>query len=484
MRRFKSCTSTVCVFASSRRARLIFVSVATTILYCLMFSCLVVSGFVQRIDTNVKFTSPLFCSPSPSTFEEQKSAVFKRINERILNSPVGALTKDMVKEAKACMEANVHQAQPRKVELLLKRVVDEKCANQKVVGTIGADWYNLVMRAWMMKIRCNPLSEEDHNQNILAGQRVFEIFHFMVSNYLEILLQRDTDKVTKETFLLAVKPNLLSFCLAFASLDEERHSEERCRYILPSLRMILIDVAEPITMVDFEDALHSLQSLGVDPTHLLSVFQLIDLVSKGPTNSDVIEVNSECIKIILASLGDNAFKSGRWRIESISSIIESLIERMRSSPNIDDECYELFTNLLADFSNVDIYTFIDRILSDVENKGIKSAKVFSNAMIIWSKEGTNRGLGRVEEILNQMESINLQPDLRTYNSILKMYSIALQPKMAESLLTKIHDRYLDGTSIIKPDVASFTIVINGKLSGVSYRSTLFSSLIALNFRAY
>jgi len=440
-----------------------------------MFSCLVVSGFVQRIDTNVKLISPLFCSPSPSTFDEQKTAVFKRINERILNSPVGALTKDMVKEAKACMEANVHQAQPRKVELLLKRVVDEKCANQKVVGTIGADWYNLVMRAWMMNIRCNTISKEDHNQNILAGQRVFEIFHFMVSNYLEILLQRDTDKDTKETILLAVKPNLLSFCLAFASLDEERHSEERCRYILPSLRMILIDVPKPIMMVDFEDVLHSLQSLGVEPTHLLSVFQLIDLLSKGLTEQscDVIEVNSECIKIVVASLGDNAFKSESWRIESISSIIESLVERMRSSPNIDDECYELFTDLLAsnDFSNVDVYTFVDRILCDVENKGIKSAKIFSNAMIIWSREGTNRGEARVEEILNQMESINLQPDLRTYNSILKMYSIALQPEKAESLLTKIHDTYLNGTSIIKPDVASFTIVINGKLSGVSYRST-------------
>ena len=189
-------------------------------------------------------------SSSPSSFEEQKFAVFKKINKRILNAPVGSLTKDMINEAKICMEASIcqtHRHDPRNVETLLKRIVLEKNVNNKV-PMIGIEWYNIVLHAWMMSIQCFPNSDREEKQNLQAEQRIFEILHFMVSSYVDAKAEKSTknqqaisDSRFVPQYSTQIKPNLMSFCLVYSSLSRDRYENELNQYIIPSLKFVLFD---------------------------------------------------------------------------------------------------------------------------------------------------------------------------------------------------------------------------------------------------
>ena len=416
----------------------------------------------------------------PSSFEEQRAAVFRKINERILNAPIGSLTKGMVAEAKYCMEANIdlsiyrsypfQQYDPRNVELLLKRIVDEKSAKggADVVGTIGTDWYNCVMRAWMTSIRPIPMNENEVIQNAQAEQRIFEILHYIVSAYLEAHSLKEYDNDVK--YLTNIKPDLYTFCLAYSSLPGDKHKEERNNYIIPSLKMVLFDEdsngdSHELQKLSkqFADVLRTYNMNGVDPVFMNRILYLMDDLDQGL-------ITSECIEVVLKALEVKGPRVGKTRWKIYFKIIEHLLERLDCCELDVVTSYETMMNLVNLYDNGGVIEtnlcadVADQILKSMKKKGFGlSQKIISDILCIWSRIGNMEGYERVEALLKTIDnSSGIHPDLRAYNSILKMYSIAYLPQKAEDLLLTMVESFCDGTSPIKPDAATFTIAINGK----------------------
>ena len=444
---------------------------------------------------------------TPSSFEEQRAAVFKRINERILNAPVGTLTKEMVAEAKYCMEANIDRSvqsassvptytctqhyDPRNVELLLKRVVDEKRAkggvadDDDVVGRIGVDWYNCVMRAWMMSIRTMPINENELVTSAQAEQRIFEILHFMVSSYLETPSENDqSTESTSRLNLKNIKPNLLTFCIAYSSLAGGKYKDELLieNYVIPSLKITLLGeelndglYRNQLSSQSFERVLEKLYVTGVDPILMERVLWLIDELD--PDRKQGL-ASAKCLEMIIKSIEANGTRVGKLRGSKILLLIESLLDRLNDCSIDSIDTYETMINLVNHYDAIGIKSsssapnLADQIINSIVAKEMKlSQKVYSDAIIIWSRVGGIEAHSRVESLLSSMEnSSGLSPDLRIYNAVIKMYSLAALPLKAEETLLRIEELLLSGKITVKPDAATYTIVINGKFTYIRENS--------------
>lgn len=412
----------------------------------------------DRVYNNLRESTPIFfTSPTLEDEQEQKAVVFQRINERLLNAPLGTLTKEMVKEAKHCMA--VRQSDPRRVELLLKRLVDEKKAGNNLV-TIGTDLYNSVIQAWMLSVVRGGTS--------YGSRRAIEILQYMIEfSRADALNQR-----TK--FLM---PNLQSFCLALLSIDDD---DDKTWFSLVELLEDTLLVGqkcddndendeaqyELLSTIDFEQVFELFVKLRTERLDVL--LNIMDhLNAKG---YERIRPSVKCYNAALYGLANDKKSDPEQTLEQIDKILW----RMEDAKECNTDSYTMVMTFLAnrDVGDGDLAESILERMDQQYTNGNTEAKpdlvIYKAAIGVLCKAPGKVTTGQLMKILQKMEASSCSPDLQMYNLVLKIYASSGEHEKAEALLNDMYRAYKKKRSSVKPDHESFTIVLNGKSSAVCW----------------
>lgn len=124
--------------------------------------------------------------------------------------------------------------------------------------------------------------------------------------------------------------------------------------------------------------------------------------------------------------------------------------------------------------------------------GVKPTTVSYNAVIdAWAKSGGDDGAGRAEQLLRRMEelfesgeNVDAKPNVRSFNSVINAWAKSGREdaaSKAEGVLDLMEFLYETGNKDVRPDVHSFTTVINGKyLSCGDSRTRRLSHGVSIN----
>jgi len=96
---------------------------------------------------------------------------------------------------------------------------------------------------------------------------------------------------------------------------------------------------------------------------------------------------------------------------------------------------------------------------------------FTSALHAYAQNGVRDGAQKGELLLKKMESIGVKPNLQTYNVLISLWGNSQQQgagKKAESLLTKLEDKFRNGNKEMRPTVVSYTSCISAWAKSTDY----------------
>lgn len=120
----------------------------------------------------------------------------------------------------------------------------------------------------------------------------------------------------------------------------------------------------------------------------------------------------------------------------------------------------------SSLSGKEVGDMADQLLDRMKCRNVPIDRAAANAAInAWARSGDPRALQRAEAIVAEMESSTYArgaPDTSTWNSLMNLYTKSGDknaPEKTQSILNKLEKEYLDGTSSHRPQVLSYSAVL-------------------------
>ena len=117
-------------------------------------------------------------------------------------------------------------------------------------------------------------------------------------------------------------------------------------------------------------------------------------------------------------------------------------------------------------SGKEVGDMADQLLERMKSRNVPLDRAAANAAInVWARSGDPRAVQRAESIVAEMEASTYKrgsPDTSTWNTLMNLYTKSgdsRAPEKAQNILSKLERDYLDGTSAFRPQVLSYSAVL-------------------------
>ena len=179
---------------------------------------------------------------------------------------------------------------------------------------------------------------------------------------------------------------------------------------------------------------------------------------QGVARSQQPDAPRKAMKIVerMEYLSDSGKNTEAWpNAYAYCAVLNALAKSRSSGRGVDSA-----------LSGKEVGDMADQLLERMKSRNVPIDRAAANAAInAWARSGDPRALHRAEVIVAEMESSTYArgaPDTSTWNSLMNLYTKALDKNAAErtqSILNKLEREYLDGTSSHRPQVLSYSAVV-------------------------
>lgn len=389
-------------------------------------------------------------APAADTSEERRQYL-KRTSNHALSSTHGSLTKgkwhELVSIIKAWSKfAKIDSDAPLFMELLLKRLLDERRAgNKEAHATIEV--YNLLLDAWA----CEAIFRSTNSTTAtIPSQRAREILVLLQETYEETTTQQST---TEDN--LPLQPNQESFSIVFHVVNKIE-GPTIARRVLAWMEHLYQKGKNVHAQPKYKHYVMLLDAYANNREGVLA-----EGFIRHMRSLQIVQPDTYCFNLAIRAW--LKAKKGRESAEHAQLLLEEMPEKDIVS----------YSSVIAAWGQSGMRSHaVDRaeeLLQDIYDSFTlePNTVVLNTVMSTWVKSRNPQAVQRTQELLQQMEnsSSKYPPDLISYNTHIHALTlhVARHPEYAQranDLLLQLERDYQQGKISFRPNLFTYNLVID------------------------